>query len=231
MSVFESLFFDRNIDGHQSILKPKINYYYEYFSHNNKFRKKEIDYTLEFNCLQSPNTNKYIICNSQFLNECKKITNNSKNTTIIEYNQRCTFQYIFDLSNIITTHLDINITSNNDILLDKTFFENMSINYNDFYWLSRYEKKTNRHPIRTGKSADTWVWRGKNKIKKANFYYGLLGCDNQIGFLARSAGYTVKNTSYTYKTYHNHGSQYRTDSKNWNLAVSDGSNFNLKPHR
>jgi sugar-specific transcriptional regulator TrmB len=174
MNIFENLFFDKNPDYyHYSIIKPKINYYYEYFSHTNELRKKEIDYTLAFNCMQSPNTNKYIICSDQYLNECKKIINDSKNTTIIAHNERCTFQYVFNLSNIITTDSDINITSsNNDILLNKVFFENIAIQHSDFYWLSRYEKITDKHPTlhTTGYSADTWVWKGKNKITEANFY-------------------------------------------------------------
>lgn len=224
---FENFFFNT------SPTKPKINYYYEYFNHTNELRKKEIDDTLAFNCEQSSGINKYIVCHNQYLSECIKIIEHIKNVTIIEHNERCTFQYIFDLSNKITTDSDINITSNNDILLDKIFFETIYIEYKYFYWLSRYEKINDKYPInyKNGGSADTWVWRGKNKIKKANFYYGLLGCDNEIGFLARKNGYIVKNPSYTYKTFHNHKSQYRTDSKNRFLRVCDAHKFKLKPHQ
>lgn len=199
-----------------------MNLFVEYFSHKNNLRKKEIDLSILNNLSLDFIENYYIFCEKNSIEDCKNLMNNSIKAKIILVNNRCTFQYIFDYSN--TINLDnktINMTLNNDIELPKNI-KNININENDFVCLTRWENLNDKHPFShiKGNSQDVWIWKGTNKIKTANFYFGILGCDNKLAYLAQEIGYNVINPSYTYKSKHNHLTNIRTTSINKKLRIS-----------
>lgn len=194
-----------------------INLYFEYYSHKIQQRKKEIDDCIIHNLKLNFN-NFYIFCPTEHKQELLKIIDNQNNITIIEDDARKTFQDIFDFSN--TKNGAINITLNNDIKLTDNIVC-VNIADNDFYCLSRWESENDLQPFchRTCDSQDVWIWKNKNKITNANFYFGILGCDNKLALLAREAGYAVKNPAYTYKTFHNHSSSIREGSRDVTLRL------------
>lgn len=198
-----------------------MNIFLEYFSHKNNLRKNEIDLSILKNLSFSFIENYYIFCEKDSIEDCKNLINNNTKVKIILVDTRCTFQYIFNYSNKINLNdKKINITLNNDIELPENF-KNIIINDNDFYCLSRWENLTNEHPFNhiKGNSQDVWVWKGDNRINNANFYFGILGCDNKLAYLAQEIGYNVINPSYTYKCKHNHLTNIRTTSIDKNLRI------------
>lgn len=193
-------------------MQPKnINLYLEYFSHKIPERKKEIDDSLEHNLKLSFISSYHIFCPLEYKTELLKLTNNSSNVIIVEDNERKTFQDVFNFAN--TKGGDINITLNNDIKLSDSLSSVVLTDF-DFYCLSRWESTRDIHPFcyRSCDSQDVWLWKTHNKIKNANFYFGILGCDNKLALLAKEAGYLVTNPAYTYKVYHNHDSSVRRES-------------------
>lgn len=204
-----------------------INLYCEYYSHKNLQRKKEIDESIEHNLKLNFITSYYIFCSSEYKDELLKLICSNNKVNVIEDNRRKTFQDIFDFAN--TNHANINITLNNDIKLGETI-ASVNLSDNDFYCLSRWESKTDINPFchKSGDSQDIWIWKQKNKIQNANFYFGILGCDNKLAYLAKQVGYNVKNPSYTYKNYHNHNSSIRDGSRDKSLRLP-GPYLKVKP--
>lgn len=198
-----------------------MNLFVEYYSHDNNLRKNEIDLSILKNLSFDFIKNYYIFCEKTHIQECEKLIKDNPKVKIILVDTRCTFQYIFNYSNRINLNNEnINITLNNDIELTESF-RNIKIDKNDFLCLTRWESLQDRHPFnfKSGNSQDTWVWVGINRIKDCDFYFGILGCDNKLAYLAKNENYNVTNPSYKYKTKHNHKSNIREGSKNNTLRI------------
>lgn len=153
----------------------------------------------------------YINCNLDFIENIflfqeKKSSLNieHKKITNISFDKRPTFQDVINYSNILTSN--INIICNADISLTDTF-KSISINNNDFYCITRYDNNVLFYMAAC--SQDTWCWKDKCKIENANFYFGILGCDNTLANLAKKCGYIVSNPSKKYITNHHHMSNIR----------------------
>ena len=175
-----------------------MNYYTEYWASDNLIRNKEV-----IDCINKNIESK--LFNNVFVFSEKK--ENSINTDII-LSERITYQRIFD--NSIE---GINIFANSDIEFDETINLALNIQDNEFYALTRYESdgKLHKHddPYRGFDSQDTWIWKNDSKIKNANFYLGIPGCDNKIAYYAELYGYIVKNPALSIKTHHKHISDIR----------------------
>lgn len=201
-----------------------INLYVEYYNSNYENRKKEIDFTLKYNTQLSFLDKIYIFVNKKDILNCKTLIASVSETKyeLISQFDRCTFQDIFNFANTVSTKQDINITLNNDILLTKSI-SNINLKDNEFYCLSRFENghiSNKPFNFRVGNSQDTWIWKGKNKIINANFYYGLLGCDNALAYIIQNCGYNASNPAYTFRTLHNHKSNIRIDSNNEDKRIN-----------
>jgi hypothetical protein len=196
-----------------------MNIFVEYFNHKNERRKSEIDKTLITNINFNYINKFYVFSNKEDSEEVKKLNFNKKITNVIT-EERCTFQYIFDFANSVCGEEEINITMNNDIILSKSF-SNVKIPKECFFAISRWERNNNNHPFcyRTCDSQDLWIWRGKNKMKECNFYFGILGCDNRIVHIAEECGYITRNPAYTYRCHHNHESKVRIGSNDASLRL------------
>lgn len=175
-----------------------MNYYVEYWDCGNEERNLEV-----INCINK-NIKSNLFKNIFIFSEKEE---NRLLNKVIKAN-RITYQYIFDNS------IDgVNIFCNSDMEFDETIKLAENIKENDFYALTRYEHDMmlhkNKDPYKGYDSQDVWIWKDKCKIKNANFYLGLPGCDNKIAFCAEEYGYNVKNPSLSIKTYHKHVSNVR----------------------
>jgi hypothetical protein len=170
-----------------------MNYYVEYWDCGNEERNDEV-----INCINN-NIKSNLFKNIFIFSEKKekKLLHETIKAS------RITYQYIFDNS------IDgINIFCNSDMEFDETLKLAQNIKEDEFYALTRYEDDMMLHkntdPYKGYDSQDVWIWKDKCKIKNANFFLGLPGCDNKIAYYAEQFGYKVKNPSLSIKTYHRH---------------------------
>jgi len=144
----------------------------------------------------------------------KNKTNPNINYIQLNSSKRMTYQNLFDEINNRTNDDDINVISNLDIYFDDSITILNKIKQNQFIALSRYDIFADGSIHFDGPkqfSQDTWAWRGKNKIKNADFYLGIYACDNRIAAEAQLAGYDVTNPCKSIKTYHLHLTVGRAD--------------------
>ena len=178
-----------------------MNYYVEYWDCGNEERNIEVIDCINRNIKSNFFKNIFIFSEKEEKRLLKQ--------TILS--KRITYQYIFD--NAID---GINIFCNSDMEFDETIKLAENINENEFYALTRYEDDMMLHknddPYKGYDSQDVWIWKNKCKIKNANFYLGLPGCDNKIAYYAESYGYNIKNPSLSIKTYHKHITNVRDGS-------------------
>ena len=178
-----------------------MNYYVEYWDCGNEERNIEVIDCINTNIKSNFFKNIFIFSEKEEKRLLKQ--------TILS--KRITYQYIFD--NAID---GINIFCNSDMEFDETIKLAENINENEFYALTRYEDDMMLHknddPYKGYDSQDVWIWKNKCKIKNANFYLGLPGCDNKIAYYAESYGYNIKNPSLSIKTYHKHITNVRDGS-------------------
>lgn len=182
-----------------------MNYYVEYWKSPNKKRNDEV--------IETINSNLKFFENIFIFSEEEEPRINHK----IIISNRITYQFIFDMA------IDgINIFCNSDIFFDETINLVKNIDNEEFYLITRYEKNNKLHkyddPYGGCDSQDTWIWKNKCKIKEANFYIGLPGCDNKIAYFAQKAGYRLKNPAKDIKTYHNHET-YSREGTSANLTL------------
>jgi len=178
-----------------------MNYYVEYWDCGNEERNTEVIDCINTNIKSNFFKNIFIFSEKEEKRLLKQTIKSS----------RITYQYIFD--NAVD---GINIFCNSDMEFDETIKLAENINENEFYALTRYEDNMMLHkkddPYKGYDSQDVWIWKDKCKIKNANFYLGLPGCDNKIAYYAESYGYNVKNPSLSIKTYHKHITNVRDGS-------------------
>ena len=125
---------------------------------------------------------------------------------------RMTFQAIFDYANSQSRPDDIHILANNDIELVSGFQQvDRWLSPDDFFCLSRYELNGRLSDHAHG-SQDVWMWRGLNRIRHADYFMGVRGCDCHIIGDARRAHYQVSNPSLDLHILHHHGSELRSAS-------------------
>jgi hypothetical protein len=183
-----------------------MNYYVEYWDCGNDQRNTEVIDCINNNINSKLFDNIFIFSSSHEprINHDVILTN------------RITYQFIFD-----NAQTGVNVLANSDILFNETIKLAEIIKENEFYGITRYEEDGNRHkhddPYHGYDSQDVWVWKDKCKIKDANFFLGVPGCDNKIAYHANLYGYSVKNPALSIKTYHKHTTNVR-DGTSSNLS-------------
>lgn len=212
------------------------NIFVEYYHEENSIRRKEIIDSILKNSKLDFVKNIYLLTSKHDVDNIF----NSQKFKKINISKRLTFQDVFNFANIVSSPDDINITLNNDIILTDSF-ESLKIDDDTFYCISRYSSYWSKQspdqdswawrgfekPC-SGDCQDTWVWKGFNKIKEADFFYGILGCDNRLVFLAKKYYKEVLNPAYNYKTIHNHQSNIRKGSRDKSKKISENT-MNLDP--
>lgn len=185
-----------------------MNLFIEYFYYNKPERDLEIFESIQKNSNFSFIDNIYCVAPEDIIIHLKNKNISEKIKYITEQN-RCTFQYLFNLSNSLN-YEGVSCVLNNDIILSEDFNQiYYKIKNTDFYCISRREFATHFSMGTAKWSQDVWCWKGFNSIKNCNFYFGVPGNDNTIPHHAQEAGYDVKNPCLTFKCYHNHKSNYR----------------------
>jgi len=201
-----------------------VNLFINYFDHQDKRRKREIEY-----CLRKNEDNP-----------------NIDNVVILNRNRYCTFgDFIREMANFPQ---DINIIANVDVYFDDTIKLAESIKGGECFALTRWELVNGRvidfnarhgRPSPPEWSQDAWVFRGSivpNKydtVKALNqnarmteiipFSLGIPGCDNKFAALLKEQGIKVTNPSKSIKAIHVH-----KESKRYYPAYQILSG--IKPH-
>ena len=138
---------------------------------------------------------------------------------VVDSKQR-SYQSIFDYINARTGPDDIHVLVNADIALD-IGFEALSdhLTHDDFYVVTRREKN-GWFEVYPPTSQDAWIWRGKCRIRGANWHMGIRGCDNRLAADASAAGYRVSNPCRSLHLRHHHRSEAR--SRRYNMDFVPG---------
>ena len=194
-----------------------MNLFIEFFNHIHPLRNNEIRDSLKYNLSLSFIDKLYVFgLDKDLIN----LNISHDKLKLITVNHRCTFQDIINHVNKNIHANDINIMSNNDILLDSNM-ANIRLNHEDFYAIPRWEPHNTKKPWRYNKcdSQDVWVWKGQCKISDANFYFGTTGCDGKLAYLANICGYRLINPAFTYRCLHNHLSCVRTSAIDPSMIV------------
>lgn len=178
----------------------------QYYNSSNKKRNSEYKKCLEKN-LENPLLDELIVFKE---GSCQNPIENDK----IKYleNERMTFQEMFDYCNSYLSG-EICIVSNTDIYFDETLERLNEIDLdNKLITLTRWDILENNRVKFWGLpfSQDSWIFKAPIKIKNANFYMGIPGCDNKLAYLGKENNLELHNPSLEIKSYHLHLSKYRT---------------------
>lgn len=190
-----------------------MNLFIEYFYFKHEERNREVFDTIEKNSKLNCIENIFAISDENTLNHLKNhLLNKQHKVTFVTHPERCSFQYLFDLSNNYKPLDGISCVANNDIVFTEDFLKlKDKMSDNDFYCISRYEYNRSFSRGVAKWSQDSWCWKNKCRMKNCNFYFGVPGNDNTIPYHAQEAGYIVKNPSLSFKSYHNHTCNIRPD--------------------
>lgn len=158
-----------------------INLFVNYYQDSNPARHKEIE-----TCFANNANNRLL------------------NLIPIVSQQRIKFNDYFEKINKITKNDDINIICNSDIWFDQTINLANNIQGNQAYALSRWDMggDGSYHHFDRCDSQDAWIFRGKIRPIKADFYLGYRGSDNRLAYEIERAGYQLTNPSKSIKSYH-----------------------------
>lgn len=167
-----------------------IRYVYNYFEHSNAARKAEIDF-----CLKMNQANKAI------------------ELVLLETPGKPNYSDFWKVINEKTGPDDINIFSNTDIFIDESItIVEQHLKHKQLFALSRYDWYSPNHIVYFDRpdSQDLWIVRGKIEDVWGDFPLGIRGSDNRLAYEFQKAGYAVSNPSKSVKSYHVHGSNFRT---------------------
>jgi hypothetical protein len=176
-----------------------------YYREADEIRRSELELCLLKNIRSSVFDKVYI------LSEADQLPFVDSRVTMIKVSTRPTFQKIVDTLNSLVSDEDIVVVSNTDIYFDRSLQQARDIRVNELWALTRYDV-VNESQIQlyiSYKSSDAWIFKGKCRIKQADFYFGQLGCDNRFAALAYEYGYNIRNPCLTVVSYHVHGSAVR----------------------
>ena len=188
-----------------------MNLYIEYFHFVEPIRNTEVFDTIITNSKLACIENIFAVSDEHTMEHLKEhLKNKQHKVTFLISPDRCTFQYMFDLSKSYDAVDGVSCVANNDMILTEDF-EKMKerMQDNDFYCISRHEHIRPFHRGTAKWSQDVWCWKNKCKMENCNFFFGIPGNDNTLPYYADKAGYTVKNPSLTFKSYHNHACNIR----------------------
>uniref|UniRef100_A0A6C0B3B0 Glycosyltransferase n=1 Tax=viral metagenome TaxID=1070528 RepID=A0A6C0B3B0_9ZZZZ len=178
-----------------------------WFDIKDEERHNEILRSIEVN-LENPYIKKVkLLCEIDFLYEHPKLES-------IPVKERPTYQTFLDMFDLN----EINTIANSDIVFDYASTATINqIKPNNAYCITRYQLESDyKRPVSewkgtfwqklSGASQDAWViYKPKNKII-ADFYPGILGCENRFSLSMYHAGLVLWNLGPSIKTFHVHAS-------------------------
>lgn len=102
---------------------------------------------------------------------------------------------------------DISVLANADIAFDETIALLKNHDFkNTVLCLSRWHDGKLLH---CNDAQDAWIFKGVPRPVKADFFFGVPGCDNRFAFELQQAGYSLSNPCETIKAHHRHTSRVR----------------------
>jgi len=182
-----------------------IRLYTTFYNENNPSRREEY-----MNCLRR-NLACKAIDQVVIINENGDLSEFSMNKlNIINLNRRPTYHDFFELINKTPHDSYISIIANTDIYFDQNISVVNQLNFkNRCFALSRWDIKSDGKPVLNDRndSQDVWIFRGKIKKVKADYYVGVPRCDNRIAYELEKTGYQIENPSFSLKSYHLHAGE------------------------
>lgn len=140
---------------------------------------------------------------------------------IIKYSKRPTFEFIFDLADVMFRDAIVYI-SNADIVVDNTIKKIPAyIDNEKFFVLSRNEADTetktskglilNSLGVANTFSADMWVYQAPRKYNfKSDFGIGTFHCDSFLNYFISESGYKLYNPCLSVNIYHIHDPEFNS---------------------
>lgn len=136
--------------------------------------------------------------------------------------RRPTFGDMFAAVSDVSGDDDLNIVCNTDIFLThKTVLQvRRYLKVGQCFALSRWDVQRAGYAqlVFRSHSQDCWMFIGKPKTVRANYFMGKMACDNRLAHEMREAGYDVLNPAKTIRTFHLHLSgarNYSEDKQDW----------------
>jgi len=169
------------------------------------WRQIEIDEALRCNA-----ENRFINCIHAFANA--NIDPTKFGSTIIHHvtQERATFQAFINYAKNAIPVGDVCIIANSDIVFDDTLGLLGQIDLTGrCLALTRYDVELNGDIIfhQDYDSCDSWIFLNPINVVDADYYLGILGCDNNFVIDLRAAGLHVYNPCKSIKTLHLHASK------------------------
>lgn len=176
-----------------------------YYKEPDKGRRGELDVSLAVNAMFFDSVHVLAeSCNPRMPDgaECRILT------------RRQTYDDAITWANEVAGADDLIVIANCDIIVPYKSVEIMfeHVAREDAYCLSRYEIEPGGglKPYLHDFSQDVWAFRGPIRPVKADWAFGVPGCENKFALQLLEAGYRVTNPSKSIKTYHVHASGSRT---------------------
>jgi hypothetical protein len=183
-----------------------INLLTQFYFDKSIHRSAELEYCLSRN-VKNQFDNIYLFVEDKLVE--RYVKEKYPRCKVINIGKRALFNDFFEL--LEKQNQDsINIITNSDI-----FFDDLSlikIEQGVCYALSRYDYHIDGSttPFLRPDSQDTWIFYGCPKIRtQIDYGMGMAGCDNRLAHDLSQQGLTIKNPSYSIKTYHYHDSNVR----------------------
>ena len=176
--------------------KAEINLFTMVYAAHTKDRQKELD-----ECIERNEANEFI-------------------DRFIKIKSMATYDQIFQLTRQFPN--DINIIANSDIWFDDSIERFRELNRLEVYALSRYDIEEGKAKLfYRADSQDVWAFRGAMHGVSAPYSQGRPGCDNNIAWRFKEAGFKVLNPAKSIYTYHIHKSNHRSSvNTHWNKVQS-----------
>lgn len=162
------------------------------------------------------------------LDRClEQLQSNPHIANVIIVEGRPSFTELFEAGDHWAGENDVTVVLNSDCYFDHlstTFLSEIASN--EFWCLTRHEETAAGWQLwDVSFSQDAWIYRGKSRLKNADFLPGTVGCDNKLAFLAVEAGYDIQNPARTVKLCHLHRGEQRTM-----LPRLRGTYVHIHPH-
>ncbi len=179
------------------------NLFYNFYKSNNDNRNKELSECFN-GILSNPHIDAVYTIGEYTINH-PKVKN-------ISYTGIPKFQDVFKYISLLSNYSDVNVVINSDCYIDhddSILFN--KLRFGEAWCLSRWDVHEDQAVhYQEVSSQDCWAFRGKPKVMDLDFKFGQPGCDNRLAYEFHTAGYRLKDPSFSLKVYHIHESQDRS---------------------
>jgi hypothetical protein len=162
-------------------------------------------------CLQRNLSNAVISEAHVFLEDAERPAIEHDKLRFIELERRATYGDLFDYANAHLSGRRVAI-ANADIYFDEGLARIDAVDLRDtLLCVSRWDVRPDGSAVffEHGESQDAWIFEAPIRPFRADFPFGVPGCDNRLAWEAEAAGLTVGNPARSLRAYHLHMSLVR----------------------